>query len=75
MIQYSLFRAEEKGAIVAGMFGYKFHAGIRPALEPMHGWTLLLEPTSIFRKDLTNWEQNVISDSGYENYDSEYYDY
>jgi hypothetical protein len=54
---------EEKGAIVAGMIGYKFHSGqrnkTRPAVEPMHGWTLLLEPNSVFRNDLTDWEQKI----------------
>ena len=55
-------RGEEKGAIVAGMLGYKFHFATnntRPAVEPAHGWTLLLEPNSIFRKDLTNWEEKI----------------
>ena len=55
-------RADEKGAIVAGMLGYKFHPetdNTRPAIEPMHGWTLLLEPNSVFRKDLTNWEEKI----------------
>ena len=54
---------EEQGAVVAGMLGYKFHRGqrnlTRPAVEPMHGWTLLLEPNSVFRKDLTDWEQKI----------------
>ena len=54
---------EEQGAIVAGMLGYKFHPGqrnkTRPAVEPMHGWTLLLEPNSAFRNDLTDWEQKI----------------
>ena len=54
---------EEQGAVVAGMLGYKFHQGRRnltqPAVEPMHGWTLLLEPNSVFRKDLTDWEQKI----------------
>ena len=55
-------RAEEQGAIVAGMLGYKYHSetnGTRPAVEPMHGWTLLLEPNSIFRKDLSDWEKKI----------------
>ena len=55
--------AGEQGAVVAGMLGYKFHQGqgnlTRPAVEPMHGWTLLLEPNSVFRKDLTDWEQKI----------------
>ena len=53
----------EQGAVVAGMLGYKFHQGqgnlTRPAVEPMHGWTLLLEPNSVLRKDLTDWEQKI----------------
>ena len=53
----------EQGAVVAGMLGYKFHQGqgnlTRPAVEPMHGWTLLLEPNSVVRKDLTDWEQKI----------------
>ena len=56
-------RTEEQGAVIAGMLGYKFHSGqqniTRPAVEPMHGWTLLLEPNSVFRKDLTDWEQKI----------------
>ena len=55
-------RAEEQGAIVAGMLGYKYHSetnNTRPAVEPMHGWTLLLEPNSIFRKDLADWEAKI----------------
>merc|ERR1711963_1270550 len=55
-------RAEEQGAIVAGMLGYKFHFAAndtRPAVEPVHGWTLLLEPDSVFRKDLTDWEDKI----------------
>merc|ERR1712018_530643 len=38
----------EESAVVAGMIGYKIHqngtTNGRPSLEPMHGWTLLLEP-------------------------------
>ena len=57
-------RAEEQGAIVAGMLGYKYHypsnnTDRRPSVEPMHGWTLLLEPDSVFRNDLTDWEQKI----------------
>ena len=53
---------EDKSAVIAGMMGYKFHhdtTTTRPAVEPMHGWTLLLEPNSIFRENLSNWEQNI----------------
>ena len=54
---------EEQGAIVAGILGYKFHLGQRnktgPAVEPMHGWSLLLKPNSIFKQDLSDWEKTV----------------
>ena len=53
---------EEQGAIISGMIGYIFHHSTnitRPAVEPVHGWSLLLEPDSVFRRDLTNWEQNI----------------
>ena len=42
--------------------GYKFHPETnitRPAVEAMHGWTLLLEPNSPRRKYLTDWEHKV----------------
>ena len=57
-------RAEEQGAIVAGMLGYKYNypslnTHRRPSVEPVHGWTLLLEPHSVFRNDLTDWEQKI----------------
>jgi len=65
---------EEKGAVIAGMVGYKFHDlknNIRPAVEPMHGWSLLLEPNSVFRNDLSEWEQkiNSISSNDLTSYD------
>ena len=53
---------EDKSAVIAGMMGYKFHhetTTTRPAVEAMHGWTLLLEPNSIYRENLSNWEQNI----------------
>ena len=53
---------EEKGAVIAGMIGYKFYHpsnNTRPAVEPMHGWSLLLEPNSVFRDDLSDWEQSI----------------
>ena len=52
----------EKGAVIAGMAGYKFHhpeREFRPAIEPMHGWSLLLEPNSVFRNELSDWEQKI----------------
>merc|ERR1719367_2637824 len=55
------FGAEES-AVIAGIMGYKFHPETnitRPAIEAMHGWTLLLEPDSPRRKYLTDWEQKV----------------
>ena len=53
---------EDQSAVIAGMMGYKFHhetTTTRPAVEPRHGWTLLLEPNSVFRQNLLNWEQNI----------------
>merc|ERR1711971_1260608 len=53
---------EDQSAVIAGMMGYKFHhetTTTRPAVEPMHGWTLLLEPNSVFRENLSNWEENI----------------
>jgi len=54
---------EEKGAVIAGMAGYQFHwrNTTRPAVEPMHGWSLLLEPYSVFRSSLSHWEETNIS--------------
>ena len=55
-------QGEDQSAVIAGMMGYKFHhetTTTRPAVEPMHGWTLLLEPNSVFRENLSNWEQNI----------------
>merc|ERR1712141_977702 len=52
----------EKGAVIAGMAGFKFHhqeTNQRPAIEPMHGWSLLLEPNSVFRNDLSDWEKKI----------------
>merc|ERR1712170_72987 len=52
----------EKGAVIAGMAGYKFYhqeTNRRPAIEPMHGWSLLLEPNSVFRNDLSDWEKKI----------------
>jgi len=65
---------EEKGAVIAGMVGYKFHDlknNTRPAVEPMHGWSLLLEPNSVFRNDLSDWEKkiNSISSNDLTSYD------
>ena len=55
-------RGEDQSAVIAGMMGYKFHhetTTTRPAVEPIHGWTLLLEPNSTFRENLSNWEHNI----------------
>ena len=62
---------EEKSAVVAGMVGYKFHeseANRKPsawlaskiyAVEPIHGWSLLLKPNSVFRMDMLDWEERI----------------
>ena len=52
---------KEASALIAGMVGYKFHTKPYYAVEPMHGWSLNLEPNSVFRNDLENWKsQNNI---------------
>ena len=52
---------EEASALIAGMVGYKFHTKPYYAVEPMHGWSLNLEPNSAFHNDLDNWKsQNNI---------------
>jgi len=56
----------ETGAVIAGMVGYKFHEATNntlPAVEPMHGWSLLLKPNSVFRKDLSDWELGIRTSS------------
>ena len=48
--------------VIARMTGYTFYHLLnksRPAVEPMHGWSLLLEPNSVFRNDLSDWEQSI----------------
>ena len=54
---------EEKGAVVAGILGYKFHESEdnskNPSIEAMHGWSVLLEPDSKYRQDLTSWEEKI----------------
>ena len=57
-------RNEEQSAIVAGMVGYKFHEKDGDAkkvysLEPVHGWSLLIEKNSAFRIDMVNWEERI----------------
>ena len=52
----------EKSAVVAGMVGYKLHhhnATRIPSVEPVHGWSLLLDPQSAFRHDMSDWEHKV----------------
>ena len=58
-------RNTEQSAIVAGMVGYKFHENDVDArkvysLEPVHGWSLLIEKFSAFRIDMDNWEENFL---------------
>ena len=51
---------DENSTLIAGMAGYKFHTHPNEenyyAVEPMHGWSLNLEPNSVFRNDLDNWK-------------------
>ena len=47
-------------AIVTGLAGYKLHEeGGNFALEPVHGWCLLMPKDSYFRNDLEDWEEKI----------------
>ena len=50
----------DNATVLAGLAGYKLHNddGIF-ALEPVHGWCLLLPKDSSFRNDLVDWEENI----------------
>ncbi len=53
-------RITEDSALVAGITGYKVtQAEGVPAVEANHGWTLLLEAESAFRKTLEAWEKKI----------------
>jgi len=48
----------EEAAVVAGMVGYNYYPGEKyPILEPVHGWSMLLEPKSSFRPDMEEWNK------------------
>merc|ERR1711956_152094 len=52
----------ETAAVVAGMVGYNYYDfGDTPTLEPVHGWSLLLEEDSFFRSEMTDWEDEEIN--------------
>ena len=50
----------DNATVLAGLAGYKLHNddGIF-ALEPVHGWCLLLPKDSSFRNDLVDWEEKI----------------
>ena len=43
------------------MVGYKldYEKDGQPILEPMHGWSLLLEEDSFFRVELNEWDEDI----------------
>jgi len=67
-------KGDEDSAVVAGMAGYKIHINGRngvPALEPVHGWSLFLEPNSAYRphndsdwQEQVNGVENILSGAG-----------
>merc|ERR1711997_774346 len=61
----------ENAAVVAGMVGYNYYeatgtTGLEkyPALEPVHGWSLLLPPgdESFFRQEMEEWEEKELNE-------------
>jgi len=61
----------EDSAVVAGMVGYNYYeatgtTGLEkyPALEPVHGWSLLLPPgeESFFRQEMEEWEEKELNE-------------
>ena len=50
----------DNATVLAGLAGYKLHNddGIF-ALEPVHGWCLLMPKDSSFRNDLVDWEEKI----------------
>merc|ERR1711881_19974 len=50
----------EEAAVVAGMVGYNYiETPIYPTLEPVHGWSMLLEEDSFFRDELVDWDEGL----------------
>jgi len=50
----------EEAAVVAGMVGYNYYRGeVFPILEPVHGWSLLLNETSFFREEMQDWDEEL----------------
>ena len=53
----------EEAAFIAGIVGYvveKDDEKTWPRVSAFHSWSLLLEPTSPFMKDLQDWEDKMI---------------
>jgi len=54
---------EEKSAYAAGIAGYdviKVKGSKWPSVKAVHGWALMLDPQSHFRKNLTEWESKLV---------------
>jgi len=50
----------EDAAVVAGMVGYNYYeTADYPTLEPVHGWSMLLEQDSFFRDELVDWDEEI----------------
>lgn len=55
---------EEKSAFAAGIAGYRVfdnkESGSKwPSVKAAHGWSLMLEPNSVFREDMETWESQL----------------
>jgi len=52
---------EEQSAFAAGIAGFDVIEGKGkwPIVKAVHGWTLMLDPQSYFRKSLSEWESKV----------------
>lgn len=49
----------EESAFAAGIAGFEMFTeedSSWPSVKAVHGWTLMLEPNSVYREDLTTWE-------------------
>jgi hypothetical protein len=50
----------DNATVLAGLAGYKLHNDDgKFALEPVHGWCLLMPKDSSFRNDLEDWEDKI----------------
>ncbi len=50
----------EDSALIAGIAGFRVHDNDAvPAVEANHGWSMLLEPNSVFRANMESWEKKI----------------